>query len=203
MKKCKMISGLVLMGMCVLGVSVAQGGTIGRSYVDGGYQLVRLGSYDGGDNVLDQGWMGVRLGGLENMDAVFSFAGGTLDGYTIRSLTAGFQPYFKPEEGIYKVFADVRVIYTDVTNDGSDYSESGVGVMGGIGSELDLIPDTLSILGEFAYISESANIKSEDDFKIMGSINYWATKWLMLEAGMGYGTTTEDFTLTLGLGVGF
>ena len=203
MKKSKIVSGVVLMGMCAFGTSVAQGGVLGRSYVDGGYQMVRLGSYDGGDNVLDQGWLGVRLGGLENMDAVFSFSSGSLDGYAIRSLNAGFQPYYKPEEGIYKVFADVRVIYTDVTNDGSDYSESGVGVMGGIGSELDLIPDTLSILGEFAYISESANIKSEDDFKIMGSINYWPIKWLMLEAGMGYGTTTEDFTLTLGLGVGF
>ena len=198
MKNTKVVVRLALLGVVALGATDAWAAKIGRSYVEADYNYVKLGEMPSNvDDDVDMFGLGLRLGGKKNMDAVAGFSVGSWEGADVWWASAGLQPYWKPENGFYSVFADVRIVYGEIEED-SGPSTDDTGFSAGIGSELSAT-DSLSFIGKVAY----ADIFDENDVTLSGSINFWATDWLLFDAGVGYAIDSEDVTVSLGVGVGF
>ncbi len=199
MKNTKLMVGVVLLGGLFLGTTEALGEIIGRSYAEADYNYVKLGEAPSGvDDNIDMFGLGLRLGGKEHMDAVAEFSVGSWEGSDIWQASAGLQPYWKPEDGFYTVFADLRIVYGEIEDDALGSSESDTGFSAGIGSELSAT-DSLSFIGQVEYI----DVLDSDDIEVSGSINFWVTDWLLFNAGLGYAVDSEDVTANLGIGLGF
>ena len=190
---------LILAGILTLGTGSAMAEIFGRSYVTAGYQNSKFTSQDiPFDDNLDMFATGFRLGGAEHLDAVAGFQMGSQDGSTLFMANAGLQPYWQPEEGFYKVFADVRFLYGQVDASNSSNSEDEYGFYAGLGSELTIIEEKLSFIAKIAY----ENV-FWDDIEVSGALNYWATDWLLLDTSVTYALQEENPSFYLGAGVGF
>ena len=198
MKNMKTVS-VILLGVLSFAATSAVAEKFGRSYAEFGYEYSKLNEVPAGlDDDVNMFGLGVRLGGAEHMDAVAHLGFGRWEDFDLFEASAGVQPYFKPEDGFYKVFADFQVLYAEIEHDDSGFSESDVGFSAGAGSELSAT-DNLSFIGLVKYV----DIFSDNDIEIAGSVNFWLTDWMFLDAGIGYAIDADVLSVGIGAGIGF
>jgi hypothetical protein len=202
MRKLKLAS-VVLLGVFSLGALSAQAGILGRSYVEGTFQYTKVDKDEmnslpsGIDDHFELYGLCARLGGIENMDVVGGFGVGSWDGNDLTQASAGIQPYWKPDRGSYKVFADAEILYTQVEDD-FDNEDSDTGYTVGVGSEL-CASKQLSVIGMVSYF----DVADDDDISFSGLVNFWVTDWLLVNGGASYAVDSKAISLGLGVGIGF